>query len=177
MRQEHLDTPDDTGVAAKLPHPAKESRWRWTTSRKSVIGGSVVAMALGLGSASAGAATQGSSMPTSSGAHGRPPPGLGPPTAMGKITALSDDTITVQTRDSTSETVNYTSSTTFRTMSGSSDAAALAVGDYIGVQGTKNSDGSVTASSVMFGTRAPGPMGQGGRRLGGQPPRGGSSPG
>jgi Domain of unknown function (DUF5666) len=176
MRQGHLDTLDDTGMAAKLPRPGRGSRWRWATSRRSVIGGGIVVMALGLGSASAGAATQSSGAPTSTGAHGRPPPGLGPPTARGKVTALSGDTITISTQDKTSETVTYTSSTTFRTMSGSSDAAALRVGDFLVVQGTKNSDGSVTATGIMFGTRALGPMGQGGHRPGGQPPQGAGSP-
>jgi hypothetical protein len=176
MRQGHLDRPDETGIAAKLPHPAKGSRWRWATARKSVIGGGIVVMALGLGSAGAGAATQGSPMPASSGTHGQPPAGLGRPTALGKVTALSGHTITIRTRDATSETVTYTSSTSFRTMSGTSDAAALKVGDFIGVQGSKNSDGSVAATSVMFGSSAPGPMGQGGRHPGGQPPVGAGSP-
>jgi hypothetical protein len=176
MRQGHLDTPDDTGMAAKLPHPAKGSRWRWATSRKSVIGGSIVVMALGLGSAGAGAATQSSGTTTSSGARGQPPTGMGRPTALGQVTALSGDTITIQTRDTTSETVTYSSSTKFRTMSGSSKAAALKVGDFIGVQGTKNTDGSVTATSIIFGTSAPGPMGQGGRHPGGQRPPGAGSP-
>jgi hypothetical protein len=101
---------------------------------------------------------------------------MGQPTAGGKVTALSGDTITIQTRGGTSETVTSTSSTTFRTRSGPSNAAALKVGDFIEVQGTKESDGTVTATSIMMGTGAPGSMGPGGRHPGGQPPRGAGSP-
>jgi hypothetical protein len=176
MRQGHLDRPEDTGMATELPHPAIGSRWRWATSRKGVIGGSVVVMALGLGSVGAGAATSSSGMPSHAGAQGQPPPGMGPPTASGQVTALSGDTITIRTRDTTSETVTFTSSTTFRTRSLTSTAAALKVGDFVGVLGTKNSDGSVTATSIVFGTTAPGPMGHGGRHPGGPPPRGAGSP-
>jgi hypothetical protein len=175
MRQGHLDRPDDGGMAAKLPHPAQGSRWRWASSR-GVIGGSVVAVAIGLGSASAGAATPSSGRPAPPGAHGHPPSGMGQPTAGGKVTALSGDAITIQTRGGTSETVTSTSSTTYRTMSGPSNAAALKVGDFIRVQGTKESDGTVTATSIMVGTGAPGSMGPGGRHPGGPPPRGAGSP-
>ena len=50
-------------------------------------------------------------------------------------------------------TVVSSSGTTFKSGPGpsggtTSSAAALKVGDFIGVQGTKNSDGSVTASTV-----------------------------
>ena len=176
MRQGHLDEPDESGAAAKLPRPAQGSRWRWASSR-GVIGGSVVAMAIGLGSPGAAAATQSSGMPTSPGAHGHPPSGMGQPMAGGRVTALSGDTITIQTRGGTSVTVTATSSTTFRTMSGPSDAAALKVGDFIRVQGTKESDGTVSATSIMVGTGAPGSMGPGGRHpAGGQPPRDPGSP-
>src|ERR1700723_47202 len=122
-----LDRPDDTGMAAKLPHPAKGSRWRWATSRNSVIGGSIVVMALGLGSVGAGAAAPSAGTTTSPRAHGQPPAGMGRPTALGQVTALSGHTITIQTRDTSSETVTYTSSTNFRTMSGPSNPAALKV--------------------------------------------------
>jgi Domain of unknown function (DUF5666) len=180
MRQGHLDRPDEDGVAARLPHPARGSRWRWASSR-GVIGGSVVAMAIGLGSASAGAATPSPGTATAPGSHEQPPAGMGRPTAGGKITALSGNTITIQSRDNTSETVTYTGSTTFRARSGPSTAAALKVGDFIRVQGTKESDGTVTATSIEVGTGAPGPMGPGGRHAGGrhpggQPPQGAGSP-
>jgi Domain of unknown function (DUF5666) len=86
---------------------------------------------------------------------------MGRPTTGGKVTALSGDTITIETRDKDSQTVTYSSSTTFRTMSGSSTSAALKVGDFIGVEGTRHSNGSVTATSIMIGTNSPGSMGRG----------------
>ena len=85
-------------------------------------------------------------------------------------------------------TVVYSSSTTFKTMAGtrgsgttsSSSAAALKVGDFVGVDGTKNADGTVDASSVTIGTGMP-PGGRGGPPgLEGAPPgqggRAGSAP-
>ncbi len=80
---------------------------------------------------------------------------------MGKVTALSGDDITVQTRGKRTTTVVYSSATTFKTMSGpggtssGASASALEVGGFIGVQGTRNSDGSVTASSIVIGTGPP----------------------
>jgi hypothetical protein len=55
----------------------------------------------------------------------------------------------------------------------STSASALKVGVFVGVQGTKNSDGTVTATSVVIGR--PPQMGQGGagsRRGSGTPPSG-----
>jgi hypothetical protein len=101
------------------------------------------------------------------------------PTVSGKVTALNGDDITVET-NAKSVTVVSTASTTFKAGPGpgggtTSSASALKVGDFIGVQGTKNSDGSVTASSVTIGR--PPQMGKGGRPgsggRGGKPPAGG----
>ena len=39
--------------------------------------------------------------------------------------------------------------------SSKSSASALKVGDFVGAQGTKNSDGTVTASSIVIGTGRP----------------------
>ena len=94
------------------------------------------------------------------------------------------DDITVETNAKTSVTVVFGSSTTFKANPGpsggtTSSASALKVGDFVGVQGTKNSDGTVTATTVMIG-RPPqmgkgGPGGGAGR--GGKPPTGaGRSP-
>jgi hypothetical protein len=47
------------------------------------------------------------------------------------------------------------------------------VGDFIAVKGTANSDGSVSATTIMISPNPPGPMGQGG---GGRPPRGQGGP-
>jgi hypothetical protein len=100
------------------------------------------------------------------------------PTAMGKITALSGDDITIEGRDATAETVTYSATTTFRGKSGTTTAAALKVGESIAVTGTKASDGTITATSIMIGmgNRPPG----GGTRPpggpGGKPPTGKGGP-
>jgi hypothetical protein len=101
------------------------------------------------------------------------------PTVSGKITALSGDDITVTTNAKTSVTVVYSSSTTFKANpgpngGGASSASALKVGAFVGVQGTKNSDGTVTATTVMIGR--PPQMGKGGAGRSGKPPSGGALP-
>ncbi len=95
------------------------------------------------------------------------------PTVSGKITALSGDDITVETNAKTSVTVVYSSSTTFKTNPGpgggtTSSASALKVGAFIGVTGTKNSDGSVTATTVMIGRPPSDGQGRPGRRVQGR---------
>jgi hypothetical protein len=98
------------------------------------------------------------------------------PTAAGKITALSGDDITLKGKDSATQTVVYSSSTTFRTGSGSTTTAAdLKVGQSIAVTGTKGSDGTVTASTIVIGVP---PAGRGGPsgHPGGKPPSGMGSP-
>jgi hypothetical protein len=97
------------------------------------------------------------------------------PTAAGKITALSGDNITIADRDKTTETVVFSATTTFRTMSGTTTSSSLKVGDFIAVNGTKSSDGTVTATSVMVGAPPMGKGGPGGHR-GGKPPAGSGPP-
>jgi hypothetical protein len=123
----------------------------------------------------AGAATPHAGKPPT--AHGnRPPAGNGVrPTAGGKITALSGDDITVATRNATTETIVYSSTTTFKTMSGTTTAADLKVGEFISVQGTTASSGDVTATAIMIGTGPPG--NHGGKPGEGGPPKGGMRPG
>ncbi len=170
----------DGGV--ELPRPRRGSRWRWSRPRQALAAGGVLAAVLGLGLATgpnAGAATTASGN-TGTSAHGRPPGGMARPTVSGKISALQGDDITVETTAKTSVTVVIGSSTTFKAHPGpsggtTSSASALNVGDYIGVQGTKDSDGTVTATTVTIG-RAP-QMGKGGpgggAGKGGTPPAGG----
>jgi hypothetical protein len=152
--------------------------------------GGVLAAVLGLGvatGAGAGAATP-TSGNSGAAAHGAPPGGMARPTVSGRVTALSGDDITVETNAKTTVTVVSSSSTTFRTNPGpsggtTSSASALKVGDFIGVTGTKNSDGSVTATTVMIG-RPPqmgnsgkgGKGGPGGATKGGKPPSGAGAP-
>jgi hypothetical protein len=162
----------------ELPRPRHGSHWRWSRPHHALVAGGALAAVLGLGVAtgvSAGAATtaQGNS---GAAAPGRPPGGMARPTVTGKITAMSGDNITVETSAKTTVTVVASSSTTFKADPGpsggtTSSAAALKIGDFIGVQGTKNSDGSVTASSVTIGR--PQQLGKGGR---GGPGKGGRSP-
>jgi hypothetical protein len=164
---------------AGLPQPRHGSRWRWSRPRQAMAAGGVLAAVLGLGVATgggAGAATATSTSDNSGAAHGAPPGGMARPTVSGKITALSGDDITLDSNAKSSVTVVYSSNTTFKTNPGpsggtTSSASALKVGAFIGVTGTKNSDGSVTAASVTIGR--PAQMGQG--RPGG--PGGGSKGG
>ena len=146
--------------------------------------GGVLAAVLGLGvatGAGAGATT------TTSGnavgpAHGAPPGAMARPTVSGRITALSGNDITVETNANTSVTVVYSSGTTFKTNPGpgggtASSTSALKVGGFIGVTGTKNSDGSVTATTVMIGRPAQvGKGGPGDGPRGGKPPAGAGAP-
>jgi hypothetical protein len=109
---------------------------------------------------------------------------MGRPAVTGKITALNGSDITVETDGKTSVSVAYSSSTTFKANPGpsrgtTSSASALKIGDFVGVQGTKNSDGSVTASSVTIGRsqrmgKGGGPGGGSGPSTGGKPPSGGA---
>ena len=162
---------------ADIPQPSKGARWRWSVGRRAVVGGGILAVSLGLAGA-AGAATGSGPAPSSSTSHqAQPPSQRQPPTAAGKVTALGTDTITITTRESTSQTITYSSSTTFRSPSGSTTSSALAVGDFVGVTGTKNTDGSVSATSIMVATKPPGQMGrpQGANR-GGTPAPGAGVP-
>ena len=171
-----LATPT-TGRA--LPAPRHGARWRWSTPRKTLVAGGVLASVLSLvtGTAAVGATTTPASSSTGAGPRGQPPAGTAQPTILGRISALSGADITVRTRSKTT-TVVYTSATTFKTMSGPSGASshsaasALKVGDFIGAQGTKNSDGTVTASSIVISTGPPpagAGAGQGRGRHGGFP--------
>ncbi len=169
----------------ELPRPRGDSRWRWSRPRHALAAGGVLAAVLGLGvatGASAGAATT-TAGNSGAAAHGRPPGGMARPTVSGKITALSGDDITVETNAKRTVTVLSSSSTTFKTNPGpsggtTSSASALKVGESIGVAGTKNSDGSVTATTVMIGR--PTHMGKGGPGAaagkGGGPPSGSRPP-
>ena len=179
-----------TGYQRGLPRPHRGSRWRWSRPRRAMAAGGVLAAVLGLGvatGAGAGAATT-TSGNSGAAAQGAPPGGMTRPTVSGKITALSGDDITITTNAKSTVTVVYSSSTTFKTNPGpsggtTSSATALKVGDFIGVNGTKNSDSSVTATTVMIG-RPPqtgnggkgGKGGPGGAIKGGKPPSGAGAP-
>jgi hypothetical protein len=166
----------------ELPRPRRDARWRWSRPHQALVAGGALAAVLSLGVATgvSGAAT---TTGDTGAAHGHPPEGtMTKPTVSGKISALSGDDITVETNAKGSVTVVYSSSTTFKTNAGpgagsgtTSSASALKVGDFIGVQGTKNTDGSVTATSVTIGRAlqmGKGGPGKGGAGKGGSPPSG-----
>ena len=158
--------PPSTGDA--LPHPTAGSRWRWAHSRRVMVGGGALAAVLSLGSAAAGASSPHSTKAaTTSGHKGVRPASATQPAAAGKITALSGDVITIEDRQGTSQTVSYTSATTFHSRTGTASAANLKDGDFIAAQGTKDTDGSVVATNIMISTTAPGHRGHG---PGGRPP-------
>jgi uncharacterized protein DUF5666 len=165
-----------------LPEPCRGARWRWSTPRKTLVASGALATVLSLvtGAAVVDAATSPASPGSETGPRGQPRAGAVRPTVLGRITALSGEDITVQTRGKKTTTVVSSSATTFKTLSGpsgtssSSSASALRVGDFIGVQGTKDSDGTLTASSIVISTGPP-TAGSGAARA--DAPRGGPSAG
>jgi Domain of unknown function (DUF5666) len=177
MQDATAQTPDGRGEAA-LPRPQRGSRWRWSRPRRALAAGGVLAAVVGLGVGAGSAAGAATTTPSRSGgaAHGAPPGGLGRPTVAGQVTAVNGNDITVETGTKSSVTVVYSSGTTFTTGGGtSSSASALKVGDFIGVTGTEDSDGSVTATALMIGRP---PKGRpGGAPKGGTPPSGAGAPG
>jgi hypothetical protein len=174
----HTSSEDDgTG----LPRPQRGSHWRWSRPRQAMAAGGVLAAVLGLGIASGGAAGAATTASGNSGAssHGRPPGGTTRPAVSGKITALSGDDITLETKAKSTVTVVYSSGTAFKTDPGPSGgatttASALKVGVFIGVTGTKDSDGTVTATTIVIGR--PAQMGKGGPGRGDKPPSGAGAP-
>jgi hypothetical protein len=188
-------TPHDepTVTTAHLPQPRGRARWRWSTPGRAALAGGTVAAVLGLGAGVAGATSSSSSASGSSsssgptsGATGRPtsagqPPGGTRPTVAGRITALSGNAITLRSRDNTTTTVDYSARTTFTSLSAkgtsATSASALKVGAFIGVQGTTQSNGTVSASRIALGAPPSGgqgrPPGSSGRSEGAPP---GASP-
>ena len=131
-----------------------------------------LAAVIGLGAGGAGASTSGAASGSGhppSASHASPNGAVPRPTVGGKVTALNGDDMTVQTQGDKSVTVVYSSSTTFRTMSGarasgttssSSSAAALKVGDFVGVDGTKNTNGTVDRVPRSRSARGGRPVGR-----------------
>ncbi|HET8784043.1 MAG TPA: DUF5666 domain-containing protein [Candidatus Limnocylindrales bacterium] len=72
--------------------------------------------------------------------------------AVGKVTAKTPDTITIQTRDGKSVTVHVSADTTYR-VAGVENAKLddVAVGMAVGVSGRARSDGSIDAATVVAG--------------------------
>ncbi len=159
---------------ARLPQPRGRSRWRWSTPGRAAVTSGTMAAVLGLGAGVAGATSGSSSSSGTSTApspKGQPPRGTRP-TVGGHITALSGDTITLRTRDSSATTVGYSASTKFTTFSAKgatgTSASALKVGDVIGVVGTTGTNGTVSATNIVVGNGPPGAAGR--RGTGSRPP-------
>ena len=164
-------TTGEGDARAGLPEPRSGARWRWATPRRALVtGGALVAggamsAGLGLGIAAASPSSTATSSPAGApgGLHAPSGASGARPTIGGKITALHGDEIVVQSKNATPTTVDYSSTTIFEAISGpngataASSVAALRVGGFIGVNGTTNADGTVTASSVTIGGARPGP--------------------
>jgi hypothetical protein len=74
-------------------------------------------------------------------------PGRGPGGDL-TVTGVSGQTISAKQRDGTSVTIKTTSSTVFSRVGKTVSLSAVTSGENIHVQGTKNSDGSITATRV-----------------------------
>ena len=77
----------------------------------------------------------------------------------GEVTAIDGSTITVKQRDGTSATIKVTATTTYNVAGAAAKLADVKVGMFLVAEGTKNTDGSLTAAAVRAGTsggRGPG---------------------
>jgi hypothetical protein len=80
----------------------------------------------------------------------------------GLVTAIDGSTITVAQRDGTTAKITVTGTTTYKVAGADATLADVKVGMIVEAAGTKNSDGSLTASVVragMFGDHGPGGRG------------------
>jgi hypothetical protein len=82
------------------------------------------------------------------------------PHAGGSVTAVSGSTITVADRDGTSVTIKVTGSTTYDVAGATAKLSDIKVGMFLDAEGTQNSDGSLTATTVRAGDQG-GPGGRG----------------
>ena len=75
------------------------------------------------------------------------------PLVSGEVTAKTADSLTIKKADGTTQVIKVTSTTTYHVAgSGSATLAQVTVGMRIVAEGTQNSDGTFTASSVSGGT-------------------------
>ena len=95
------------------------------------------------------------------------------PRSAGQITAISGSTITIKAKDGSTSTITVTGSTTYNVAGATAKLSDLKVDMFIVAEGTKNSDGSLTATSVDAGDHdGPGGRGFGGFGPGGPGPYG-----
>ncbi|HEY4228344.1 MAG TPA: DUF5666 domain-containing protein [Candidatus Limnocylindrales bacterium] len=82
------------------------------------------------------------------------------PQAGGQVTAIDGSTITVKDRDGTSVTITVTGSTTYDVAGATAKLSDIKVGMFLVAEGTQNTDGSLTATTVRAGDQG-GPGGRG----------------
>jgi hypothetical protein len=73
------------------------------------------------------------------------------PHAGGEVTKVSGSTITVTQRDGTSATITVNAQTTYNVNGATAKLADVKVGMFLVAEGTKNDDGSITATQVRAG--------------------------
>lgn len=70
----------------------------------------------------------------------------------GTVTAVSGNSITVADASGATATIGVSSTTSYTTATGAGTLADVAVGSVVRAEGLRNSDGSLTATSVRIGT-------------------------
>jgi hypothetical protein len=76
------------------------------------------------------------------------------PHAGGEVTKVSGSTITVTQRDGTSATITVNAQTTYNVNGAAAKLADVKVGMFLVAEGTKNADGSLTATQVRAADRS-----------------------
>lgn len=82
--------------------------------------------------------------------------GFGGGMTLGEITAIDEKTITVKTRDGSSKLIVLPESAKFTTQTAAT-ITDLKVGSNVGVMGSVNTDGSITAQTVQLNPMLPTP--------------------
>lgn len=136
----------------------KNLRRRWVLISTLVVAllAAIVGAAIAVSSAYA-AGSSGTPTPTVTSTNGAGPHGHGPwgggPRNHGpgrlKVVSVSGSQIVAEGPNSQKVTIKVSSSTTYVRAGQKVSASAVVVGDTIGVMGTRNSDGTITASQVM----------------------------
>jgi hypothetical protein len=75
------------------------------------------------------------------------------PHAGGEVSAINGSTITVKGPDGTTTTITVTGTTTYDVAGATATLSDIKVGMFLVAEGTKNSDGSLTATAVRAGDR------------------------
>jgi hypothetical protein len=89
----------------------------------------------------------------------------------GQASAIGGNSITVKTRDGSSQVINVTDKTTFERNRQPASLSDFKVDDFVGAHGSRDANGQFTADHVMGGDAPPppgGPRGGPGRGVGGE---------